>query len=162
MGTLAKLWRLSRSDRALLAEAWVRILVIGLALRWRPFPRVVAMVEGRGGGAARRRGGEASSAAAAEVERLSRWVDVAARYHLLEARCLHRSLAAKWILAVRGIDAELRIGVRRESDELSAHAWLERDGLRLGSTGRTAAAFAPLAEPEGKAPPGRLVRRALH
>lgn len=162
MGKLARLWRLSWGERALLAEAWTRILAIGLALRWRPFPRVVALVGGDGGGAQRHPAGGEVPFSAAEVERYGRWVDVAAGHHLLEARCLHRALALKWMLAARGIEADLRIGVRRESDELSAHAWLERDGLRLGSTGRTAAAFAPLAEPEGKAPPGRLVRRALH
>lgn len=100
-----------------------------------------------------RPGSAAPQEPSAGVERLGRWVDAAARYHPLRTRCLHRSLALKWMLAGRGIDADLRIGVRREGEELAAHAWLERDGVRLGSTGRTAEAFAPLA------PPG-AVRRA--
>jgi hypothetical protein len=44
--------------------------------------------------------------------------------------CLRRSLALQWLLRRRGIDTELRFGVRRVAGDpgLEAHAWLERHG----------------------------------
>jgi hypothetical protein len=38
--------------------------------------------------------------------------------------CLRRSLALQKMLAQRGIVAELKIGVHKELDMLSAHAWV--------------------------------------
>ena len=36
------------------------------------------------------------------------------------------------LLAEQGFAAELKIGVHKEHDRLSAHAWLEADGVPLG------------------------------
>ncbi len=46
--------------------------------------------------------------------------------------CLHRALAGYAALRGRGEDVRFVIGVRPDSGELTAHAWLERDGAPLG------------------------------
>jgi hypothetical protein len=43
----------------------------------------------------------------------------------MRAACLPRALAAQAMLRRRGITSRLCLGVARESEELSAHAWLE-------------------------------------
>jgi hypothetical protein len=48
------------------------------------------------------------------------------------ATCLTRSLSVHAMLGRRGIDTQLRIGVVKDgADRLLAHAWLERDGVKL-------------------------------
>lgn len=48
-----------------------------------------------------------------------------ARRMPLPLKCLGRSLALCWILRLRGVDATVHIGVRKEHDELDAHAWVQ-------------------------------------
>jgi hypothetical protein len=55
---------------------------------------------------------------------------------ILPVGCLPRALVAAAILENRGDQVAVRIGVRRDGGALSAHAWVERDGV-------------PIAEPEG-------------
>jgi transglutaminase superfamily protein len=43
----------------------------------------------------------------------------------LPLKCLGRSLALCWILRLRGLEATVHIGVRKEHDELDAHAWVQ-------------------------------------
>jgi Transglutaminase-like superfamily len=47
-----------------------------------------------------------------------------------DTRCLTRSLVLMRILARRGIETKLIIGVRAD-DEFAAHAWVELDGVPL-------------------------------
>lgn len=61
---------------------------------------------------------------------------------LLTANCLERSLALCWLLHRRGIDAELRLGVRRDPEDLAAHAWVEIGGRALDPSSDRYAAFA--------------------
>lgn len=57
---------------------------------------------------------------------------------LVRATALHRHLRAA------GLDAVVRIGVRRTGDALDAHAWVEVDGAPIGEPADHVAAFAPL------------------
>ena len=47
-----------------------------------------------------------------------------------DSRCLMRSLVVLGMLARRGVETRLVIGVELES-EFAAHAWLERDGVAV-------------------------------
>jgi len=47
------------------------------------------------------------------------------------ATCLTQAMAARKMLLNHGYNANLRIGVLREDDDLKAHAWLEKDGRVL-------------------------------
>ena len=60
-------------------------------------------------------------------------VHAAASYGPWPANCLQRSVLLWWYLGRRGMDGDLRIGVRRAADGegLSFHAWVELDGAVL-------------------------------
>ena len=63
-----------------------------------------------------------------------RLVRVAVRYHHLWTNCLKQSLVLWILLRSQGILSELRIGVQRESDKFTAHAWVEYQGIVLNDT----------------------------
>ena len=48
--------------------------------------------------------------------------------------CLPRSLTLWWILRRQGVAAELRMGVRRDSECIVAHAWVACNGVVIGET----------------------------
>ncbi len=52
----------------------------------------------------------------------------AARVCRWHGRCLRRSLALWVWLRLNGVDADVRIGVRREGQALVGHAWVSCDG----------------------------------
>ena len=66
----------------------------------------------------------------ATAERLAWCVRIAAAYGPWPAKCLQRSLVLWWFLRRRGLQGDLRIGVRRDvqSGELDFHAWVEYGG----------------------------------
>lgn len=59
--------------------------------------------------------------------------------------CLQRSLALAWVLNERGVPAEMRIGVGRDSPEeaLLFHAWVEVDGKVVNDSPDIGERFAP-------------------
>lgn len=61
----------------------------------------------------------------------ARMVVVAANHGLYPANCLKRSLLIWWLLARRGIDVEVKIGVRKSQDGFQAHAWIEYGNMVL-------------------------------
>lgn len=66
-----------------------------------------------------------------EAERVAWIVKITAMYGPWAANCLQRSVVLWWYLRARGLDADLRIGVRRDPERggLDFHAWVEHDGL---------------------------------
>lgn len=70
---------------------------------------------------------------------------MAAHHHLGAKTCLRTSLVLQTLLLRRGIQTELRIGVRKLGSELCAHAWLEYAGAPIGQPGDIATSFLPLA-----------------
>ena len=127
-------------DRWVLLQAWVLLLAVDLGLRALPFPWVQRLVM-----MGRRDAGDCQSAGApATIRRLGWLVGAAGRNHLCRIRCLQRSLALQWLLGRRGIATHLQIGVRKEADELSAHAWLTHAGHPIGEPPSVAEEFAPL------------------
>ncbi len=61
-----------------------------------------------------------------------------------EAQCLPRALAAHAMLRRRGIASSVCLGVARDGDSVSAHAWIEVGG-RMLIGGETAPGFTRLA-----------------
>jgi hypothetical protein len=78
-----------------------------------------------------------------EGTRLGRLVNLAANHALGRPACLPRSLMLWWLLRRRGIESDLRIGVRTSDGRLEAHAWVECDGRVLNDAADVAARFAP-------------------
>jgi hypothetical protein len=127
---------LSLDDWLTLAQAWLLLLITDWGLRVLPFPRVQAFAapdlprEHR--------------ALLPTIQRLHRLIDLAARHHLYPMTCLRRALVLQRIARVRGADARVRIGVRKDAGALQAHAWVECDGQIVGQPERVAEKFAPL------------------
>jgi hypothetical protein len=83
------------------------------------------------------------------VQRLA--IDIARAARWVRARCLTRALLLQTLLARRGEEAELRIGVRRDGPRHRAHAWVEWHGRPLGEADDVAERFLPLQHHEAKA-----------
>ncbi len=105
---------------------FVWLLVADLALRALPYRRAAALLSGR----LRRRPDGLVLSDEASLDLAAR-VDSAARYHLYPMQCLRRALVLRRLLARRGVQSEIRFGVRKEGGRLIAHAWVERDGRSL-------------------------------
>jgi len=130
---------LSWDDWRTFFQSWVLLLAADLSLRLLPFARVQKLAA-----LGRRQARQLDSRREAnEIRRLERIVDIATRNHLYPLTCLRQSLTLQWLLARRGIDASLRIGVRKEAGELQAHAWVEYAGRVIGE-GAAISGYAPL------------------
>lgn len=136
MRSLARLARLPAGERALVLQSLVLLPAVTLALR--------------AGGLAfthewlRRIARRPCAKAASDPQRLAFLVHAVARR--LGLGCLARSLGLQFLLLRRGIESDLRIGVRREGTGLEAHAWVEHGGVRLGDESARFAAFADAIE----------------
>src|SRR5690242_21832511 len=79
--------------------------------------------------------------------RIARAVDRAARRGVFRPKCLVRSMALHRMLERSGIRGSMiRIGVRREGDELLAHAWVEHMGVTLIDSPSAVGAFTKLTD----------------
>lgn len=118
----SRLARLTPERVRLLAEAWralARARVQVARTRSLRFPEPRAVVAPAA---------DLTHVAAIVVD--SAWAVSRAARAVPGASCLVQALAARQMLARRGVEASLRFGVRRgDAAPLAAHAWLERDGL---------------------------------
>jgi len=78
---------------------------------------------------------------------VTRLEESVARHLFFGSNCLERSLVLWWLLRVRGISAELRIGARKEADRFEAHAWVELGGEVLSSGSDAHLHFVPFEGP---------------
>jgi hypothetical protein len=86
-------------------------------------------------------------AAAVELCALtSRMVLAAARNSPVPCTCLERSLSLWWLLARQGIATRFRIGVRKDGEKFTAHAWVERDGVAIDEPDGSHLHYAAFAE----------------
>ncbi len=65
------------------------------------------------------------------VAKTRRIVVLASRYHIINANCLPKSLALKWLLDRENIGSELKMGLSLEKPDFKGHAWLMRGNLVL-------------------------------
>ena len=59
---------------------------------------------------------------------IAKMVTVAANHGPYRANCLKKSLITWWLLAKKGIQSELKIGVNKQEGNFNAHAWVEFHG----------------------------------
>ena len=72
------------------------------------------------------------------------WLVNAAAYHVpYRASCLERSLVLWFLLRLRGIKSDLRIGVLNRDHGFTAHAWVEIGGVALNDRPDIADTHAP-------------------
>jgi Transglutaminase-like superfamily len=148
-------WRqwqqLSHSERAVLMEAAFWLPIVALTLRLFGLRRGHSLLAGWVGTRADRTRAD-DQATAERAERVGRMVRTAAAHGLLRTSCLPQSVTLWLLLRRDGVAADLRIGVRKESDRLAAHAWVEWQGLVLGDHDDVGQRFTPLRH--GVAQPG--------
>lgn len=77
-----------------------------------------------------------------DIKVIGETVNIAARHTPFPVTCLTRSLLLNWMLRQRGVSGNLRIGVRLLSGALSAHAWVECDGVPVNDRADVATEFA--------------------
>ncbi len=75
----------------------------------------------------------ASEAELAAAERLAELASIAGRRGLISATCLRQSLLVYALLRRRGLQPELKIGVRKQGGEMDAHAWVAVGAISLGA-----------------------------
>lgn len=155
---LARFAALQPASRRLWIAAWLALLGADLRLRLgrrRILERAMARP---------REAAASSGAATAIAEQIARTVASAAAHHLWPLRCLPRALATWRLCAARGIDAQLRIGVRAGvrpgAGSIAAHAWIEVGGDAIGEPQGIEERYLPLAAaassgPDGSADSGR-------
>ncbi len=133
-----KLLALRRAEWRPLAAAWAVLWLIDLELRFMSFRRVLEGAD---------RLSDATAAVPPDVPRArayARLVDVAARHHVVRARCLHRSLALHRTLRAEGMASVLRVGVHKNNEDLVAHAWVELAGQVVNDRPEAVASFVAL------------------
>jgi len=63
-----------------------------------------------------------------QIKRIIQLSEIAGRFHIRKMNCLRRCLVQQKMLAKRGINASMQIGVNIEKDKVKAHAWLTFQG----------------------------------
>lgn len=111
---------------------WIALRVLGLQrlqarLQRKPLPRPARLT-------------------ADQLPRLGTLVNSAAHHALGPANCLTRSLYLWWLLRRRGVDSQLRIGVRLTGGALEGHAWVEHAGVPINDRNDVSTDFPPFAE----------------
>jgi hypothetical protein len=132
---------LPQADRRLFIRAFIGLVLVDLKLRTSGSQRLISPAEL----AEQRPPRQSSTEFLQQAECYARWLEIAARHHVVRAQCLHRSLVLHRWLRREGLPSELRIGVRKEDGALKAHAWVELGGEVVREGRNAVAAFTPLA-----------------
>jgi hypothetical protein len=131
MYLLKRVWRLPLAQKALLMEALVLLALARLAVLLLPFRRVARLL-----GRQYAQTPELHDPKQAAVVRCdAAMVGKAAKNVPWTSKCLDQALAARLMLARRGITATVYFGVKNgEQGQLEAHAWL-RSGAQFVTGG---------------------------
>ena len=126
---LTSFLRRPRLERWLLLRLLVLLPASRLMLRALGYVRLRRLLERWS------RMGVARSASAEDLlqsEHLAGLVALAGRRGLIRVTCLPQALLLHALLRRRGLQPELRIGVRKPHEAVEAHAWVELQGQELG------------------------------
>jgi hypothetical protein len=125
---IQRFYHLDIREVSLLVEAWLTLAWVDLTISVVPYKRWhhwLALESGEG---------SKNRVSSAEVSCLIQIAEVAARNHLRTMNCLRRSIAQQRMLNRRHISSRIHIGVKKEGDNLAAHAWLTRDDTVLNDS----------------------------
>lgn len=146
MKTWQGFWRLTGFERGVALEAATALTVtwVGLRLagfrRWKSF--LAWLAPGTSPVASMQAAGLLQSACD-----MAKMQAAAARHLMFRPNCLEQSLVLWWLLRVRGISADLRVGARKEAGRFEAHAWVEFGGTVLSGENDAHLHFVPFDAP---------------
>lgn len=126
MNRWSRFLRLSWWERRVFVRSLALLTLAPLLLRWLRLGRG-QQVAGRAHAPDPREGDRRL----VEARTAARMVAAAASHGLFRPTCLEHSVVLWWLLRRRGIDCDLRIGVRRAEGRCEAHAWVEAEGVSL-------------------------------
>ena len=136
---LAQFRALSHAEQRMLLIAAACTPIFWLGLRLLGLPRFQAWLE-------RARKPACPAITLPKIQALGELVNIAARHTLGSRTCLTRSLLLGWLLRRRGVQSQLRIGVRVTQGALDAHAWVECEGVPVNDSLDVSAQFASFGE----------------
>lgn len=136
-----KLKSLSWSELILLMQALLLLPLVAFGIKYFGFRRFYGAIANlnRRKDKVQERGGIKQARAIAKL------VEIANRHGLYRPNCLQKSLLLWWLLQQQNIESELRIGVRKKTEVLEAHAWVEYQGCVLNDRSDVDQHFAPFA-----------------
>jgi len=126
--------QIDHRERLLLAEAIWALAAARFRLATQPFPRIARELGGFTTPALARAGADRAPSAEdqATAAKIGWAVTRAARHVPFGAVCLPQAMAAKAMLARRGIASVMHFGTMRgETLSLAAHAWLDAAGVEV-------------------------------
>jgi hypothetical protein len=123
MPRLAKLRALTALERGILLQSLFLLPLTSASLRFAGLARTRRWLDRLVPRGPAREGLDAS--------RVARVVAIASRHGPIRPRCLSAALALRSLLRRHGMDASLRLGVRKHEGRLEAHAWVEHAGHAL-------------------------------
>ena len=132
---LAQFHNLTAMQKRTLLAAWLWLPLFWLGLRVLGLPRFQACL-------LKTPARSAPPLALPVIRALGEAINIAARHSPFPATCLTRSLLLGWLLRRRGVQSQLRIGVRLTQGALDAHAWVECEGIPVNDRPDVNAQFA--------------------
>lgn len=132
MRAVSRWWALQGGDRLRLPVLMLVLPLISLTLRLAGYKRTRRLVERLSGHRHPRAANQEDLEAAYGLAQLAA---VAGRRGPVQATCLRQSLVVYGVLRRRGLQPELKFGVRREDDGIGAHAWVELEHQSLDVAG---------------------------
>ena len=114
---MTRLWWRTWRDYATMVETLALATTIELALTLVPFSRLLSRLDRLATGTTGR--------TTRSLSRLRLFVTAAYRLLPVEKTCLRESLVLYALLRRRGVAAKLRLGVAKDGQRLTAHAWVE-------------------------------------
>lgn len=131
---------LPAADRRTLLAAALLLPPLRLTLRIVGLQRMQRWVE-------RKPLAQAAPLSLEHIQHLGNLVNSASHHSLGPANCLTRSVYLWWLLRRRGVDSQLRIGVRLVKGTLDGHAWVEQAGVPVNDRADVSADFAAFDRP---------------
>lgn len=126
--SLRRFSALERPAQALFLRALMVLPLVGLSLKFRGFEATRSTLRKILSPATRQADSDSLNK---QIALTAHMVNAADRHGLVHPSCLVKSLTMWWLLGRKGITSQLRVGIRKESGNFEAHAWVEREGMAL-------------------------------
>ena len=122
--------RLSTQQWLLFIQSWFLMLYIRLRMDLTPFKSWKHWLINQSTG-----GYESLSQTEQKIIiQTRRMIVLASRYHIINANCLPKSLALKWLLDQHSIACELKMGLSLDKPDFKGHAWLVHGDIVLNDS----------------------------